>query len=344
MSADGSQWSPNGARPHVRRLPAGSRSLFLRVFLTNAAVLLIAAALLLLSPATVSSPPALDEITVLALGLGAMLIVNLFLMRRTFAPLNRVRDLMRRFDPLRPGQRLPVDSLDPEIFELTTTFNAMVERLEAERRESSGRALAAQERERRRLARELHDEIGQSLTGLLLLLESASRTASGDVRERIAEARQAARASLVDLRRIVERLRPEALDDLGLHSALVSLTDRVAEQSGLTVTRRLDPGLPPLDPDCELVIYRIAQESLTNVIRHAEATSAELRLERSPDGVRLSVTDDGIGLGDGPTEDASGIRGMRERALLVSASLTLDESPHGGAQVTLEVPLSQVRA
>jgi len=327
-------------RPHRGR----SRSLFLRVFLLNASVLLAAAALLLLSPATISSPPALDEVIALVAGIGAMLIVNFLLMQRTFGPLNMVRDLMQRFDPLRPGRRLPTDGLDREILELTTTFNEMAARLERERRQSSGRALAAQERERRRLAQELHDEIGQGLTGLLLLLESASRNASEDVRARLSEARHAARSSLDDLRRIVQRLRPEALDELGLQSALVALTDRVAEQSGITVERRLEPGLPDLDDNCELVIYRIAQESLTNVIRHAHASRADLLLERSRRGVRLRVTDDGRGLNGGAPEDTSGIRGMRERALLVSASLTVENAPGGGAQVTLDVPLDPAPA
>ena len=323
------------ARPQLGR----TRSLFLRVFLVNAVVLLAAAVLLLLSPATVSSPPALDEVVVLIAGLGVMLVVNLLLMQRTFAPLNTVRDLMRRFDPLQPGRRLPTEGLDPEILELTTSFNQMAERLERERRLSSGRALAAQEEERRRLAQELHDEIGQGLTGLLLLLESASRDASPEVRERLFEARHAARSSLDDLRRIVQRLRPEALDELGLQSALVALTDRVAEQSGITVGRTLEPGLPALDDDSELVIYRIAQESLTNVIRHAGASHADVRLERTPRGVRLRVSDDGRGLNGGAPEDSSGIRGMRERALLVSASLVVENGPGGGAQVTLDVPL-----
>lgn len=323
-------------RPQLGR----TRSLFLRVFLGNAIVLLVAAVLLLLSPATVSSPPALDEVVVLGAGLGVMLVVNLLLMQRTFAPLNTVRDLMRRFDPLQPGRRLPTEGLDPEILELTTTFNEMAERLERERRQSSGRALAAQEEERRRLAQELHDEIGQGLTGLLLLLESASRDASPQVRERLFEARHAARSSLDDLRRIVQRLRPEALDELGLQSALVALTDRVAEQSGITVDRRLEPGLPALDDDSELVIYRIAQESLTNVIRHAEASRAKVSLRREGEELVLRVADDGRGLEGDPGPDATGIAGMRERAVLVDGELALGKAAGGGTEVRFSVPLA----
>ena len=313
----------------------------MRVFATNATVLVIATALLLFTPATVSSPVVLSEVAVLVVGLIALMAVNLLLMRRTFAPLNRVRELMRRFDPLEPGPRLPVKGLDPEILDLTETFNEMAQRLELERRDSAGRALAAQERERHRLAQELHDEIGQSLTGLLLLLESAARTAPDDVRERLHEARHAARTGLEDLRRIVQELRPEALDELGLQSALVALADRVSEQSGLRVARVFESDVPALDPDGELVLYRVAQESLTNVVRHANASYAELRLARLPYAVRLQVVDDGRGLDGGAAPgNSSGIRGMRERALLVNGSLAVRPAQTGGVEVTLDVPLT----
>ena len=310
------------------------------MFLTNATVLVIATALLAFTPATVSSPASVGELSVLLGGVAALLVVNLVLMRRTFAPLNRVRELMGRFDPLQPGPRLPVAGLDSEILDLTEAFNDMAERLELERRQSAGRALEAQERERHRLAQELHDEIGQSLTGLLLLLESAARTASDDVRDRLQEARQAARAGLEDLRRIVQQLRPEALDELGLQSALVALCERVSEQSGVRVVRRFEPDVPPLDEDRELVLYRVAQESLTNVVRHAEATRAELHLECLPEAVRLRVRDNGRGLDGSDFAGSSGIRGMRERALLVNGNLSIRPGEATGVEVTLDVPLA----
>jgi two-component system sensor histidine kinase UhpB len=325
------------ARGH--RAPRPRLSLLRRVFLTNATVLVVATALLALTPATISSPVSVEELSVLLAGVAALLIVNLVLIRRTFAPLNRVRELMGRFDPLQPGPRLPVEGLDSEILDLTTAFNDMAERLELERRQSAGRALAAQERERHRLAQELHDEIGQSLTGLLLLLESAARTASDDVRDRLQEARQAARSGLEDLRRIVQELRPEALDELGLQSALAALCDRVSEQSGMRVVRELEPEVPPLDEDRELVLYRVAQESLTNVVRHASATCAELRLESLPGAVRLQVTDNGRGLNGPDVAGSSGIRGMRERALLVNGNLSIRSGSPTGVEVTLDVPL-----
>ena len=311
-------------------------SLFWRVFLTNAAVLLVGWGVLAFSPATLESPLALWEGAVGLAGLAVMLVVNLLLLRRVFAPLSRLTALMRRADPLRPGPRIPVYGEDAEVVELTQAFNEMLGRLERERRESAGRVLSAQEAERRRLARELHDEIGQRLTAVLLQLEHSSRRLPDGVARELSETRETARASLEELRRIVARLRPVALEDLGLVSAITELGDRLTAHSAVRVVRKLDPELPELSPDVELVIYRVAQEGLTNAARHARATTVELYLERSGRGVRLRVADDGRGL-DGARE-GGGIRGMRERALLIGARLEIGQSEQGGVEVRLNVP------
>ncbi len=320
--------------PPQRRL-----SLFWRVFLTNAAVLLVAWAVLAFSPARVESPlfaPA--EGAVGMAGLAVMLVVNLVLLRRVFSPLSRLTALTRRVDPLRPGPRLPVYNDDPQVVELTEAFNDMLERLERERRESAGRALGAQEAERRRLARELHDEIGQRLTAVLLQLEHTSRSMPSESAARLVEARETTRASLEEVRRVLGRLRPQPLEDLGLHSALTELGDRMVSESDLRVVRSLDPALPQLSPEAELAIYRVAQEGLTNAVRHAHASSVELHLERTADRVRLRVVDDGRGM-DGAVE-GGGIRGLRERALLIGARLELNPRPQGGLEVSLEIPVA----
>jgi signal transduction histidine kinase len=211
---------------------------------------------------------------------------------------------------------------------------------EAERRrmalESARSTLAGQEAERQRLARELHDEIGQTLTALLLQLGRAAKEASPDVVQRLGDAQEAARASIGEVQRIVRELRPEALEDLGLATALTVLANRVQEHTGLRIVRRLEHDLPALSRDEELVAYRVAQEALTNVVRHAEASRAELRLERTRDGVSLSVTDDGRGM-DGANA-GTGIRGMQERALLIGARLAIDSSESGGSEVRLTFP------
>ena len=324
--------------------PRGKPALFWRVFLTNAAILLAGWAVLAFSPASVKSPlDALEEAAAGIVGLTLMLVLNLVLLRRSFAPLRSLARLMSQFDPLRPGPRERVEAGVAEVTEITRAFNQMVERLERERRESAGKALAAQEGERRRLARELHDEIGQSLTGLLLQLEHLLRQAPPGLAEELLEAREAARKALEEVRRVARRIRPEALEDLGLRSALAHLVERVAGHSELRVARRIDSELPTLSPDAELVVYRVAQEGLTNAVRHANASWVELRVERREDGgIRLRVIDDGAGL-DGADEGA-GITGMRERALLIGADLAVRERPEGGVEVRLELSGEQPAA
>jgi two-component system sensor histidine kinase UhpB len=310
-------------------------SLLWRVFATNAAVLIVATLVLVLSPATVSFPVALTEVFVLAGGLTAMLALNLALLRRAFRPLTRLTRFMRGVDPLRPGGRADVGPADPEVAELTTAVNEMIERLETERRESARAALAAEERERARIARELHDEIGQALTAVMLQLERTGRQADEAVRADVATARESVRASLEEVREIARRLRPEALDDLGLASALAALTLDVSRRTGLRIERRIAPGLPALSPEEELVVYRVAQEGLTNVARHAGAERAWIALEGREGEVALEVRDDGHGFA--PLVEGAGLRGMRERALLVGADLAVDPGPGKGTVVRLKL-------
>jgi two-component system sensor histidine kinase UhpB len=169
------------------------------------------------------------------------------------------------------------------------------------------------------------------LTGVVLQLGRAARHVPDDAREGVLEAQETARASLEEVRRIARDLRPEALDDLGLASALRVLGERVAQQSGLTVEVHVQPSLE-FDEQAELVVYRVAQEALTNVARHARASRAEVRLERRS----LRVDDDGRGGAEG--EEGGGILGMRERAVLIGAGVRLGASPLGGTRVTLELP------
>jgi len=310
-------------------------SLLWRVFLSNAAVLVVATLLLALSPATVSFPVAITEAVVLGVGLAAMLALNFALLRRALSPLDELRSFMREADLLRPGVRAPMSHVAPELRAVTSTFNEMVERLETERRVSAARALAAQENERLRISRELHDEIGQKLTAVLLKLDDLARAdGPGDVDH----AREGVRVSLDEMRTIARRLRPEALDDLGLTSALTALTNSLRRSGGVTVERRIDVSPPPLDRDVELVIYRVAQEALTNVVRHSNCTEALLQLRDACEAVELAVSDRGDGFDPERAMEGAGIRGMRERALLVGAELELKSAVGAGTTVTLRVP------
>ena len=314
-----------------------SLPLFWRVFGTNAAVLTLAFLGLVFAPVTVSVPPAAIELIVLAAGLVCLLAINLALLRPAFRPLNELVETMRGHDPLSPGKRVTVDG-GPAIAALAQTFNEMLDRLESERRDSARQALLVQERERQRIARELHDEVGQTLTGVMLQVEGLAGKIPEELREQLDELRETAREGTEEVRRIARRLRPEALEDFGLQSALAALATAIGEQARLRIERRLDDG-PPLSEEHELVIYRIAQEALTNVARHADATEVQFRLQRTDGHVILTVRDDGRGLPTGVLRASHGIRGMRERAMLIGAQLTITGPPTGGTEVRLSIPL-----
>jgi two-component system sensor histidine kinase UhpB len=308
---------------HFSRLP-----LLWRVFAINAVLLVVATLLLALTPVTIHEPIALVEGLDLAVGLVVMLAANLLLLRHTLRPVDRLVARMRKIDLLQPGQRIPAQG-GVEVAELTRTFNEMLDRLETERRESGQRALRAQEAERRRIASGLHDEVGQVLTGVLLRLDDD-------------ETKQAVRQALEEVRRIARELRPEMLEQLGLVSALTELSRKFAESSGVEVERHFAGDLPALSDDAELAVYRVAQESLTNIARHADASRVEIALQPGADSVVLRVVDDGRGI---PVPDAlnghGGLRGMRERALLVGGALAIKRGSTGGVEVRLEVPAEE---
>jgi len=315
-------------------------SLFWKVFAVNAVVVTTAGLALALTPATVSSPITLREAATLVAGVSAVLIVNLALMRRAFAPLSRLTAAMANIDPLQPGLRL-VEHGDPELGTLTTAFNVMADRLESERRESSARLLSAQEDERRRIAAELHDEVGQHLTALLLTLDRFAIQAPDELAREAQTARELARSSLEQLRTLVRGLRPPGLDELGLTAALTALTRQVGEHSGVGIQRRLDRVGMDIDPAVALVVYRVAQECLTNVARHAPDSHVTLTLTATHDHLILHICDTGPGIDATYPAEGAGIRFMRERALAVNAELQITSSPASGTNVTLTVATSR---
>ncbi|MPY34292.1 sensor histidine kinase [Streptomyces adustus] len=308
-------------------------SLFWRIFSLNATGLAVAAALLL-GPVTVSTPVLPREALVVAVGLAALLVGNAAVLRIGLAPLRRLGNAMATADLLRPGPRAPVAG-PAETAALITTYNTMLDRLERERATSAARALSAQERERRRVARELHDEVGQTLTAVLLQLKRVADRVPEELRAEVGQAQEATRAGLDEVRRIARRLRPGVLEELGLASALRALAAEFTTP-GVTVSHRVAGELPPLTEESELVLYRVAQEGLTNTVRHSGADQAEIRLHPVPDGVELLVRDNGTGLEEG--REGAGIRGMRERALLIGATLSLTPAPGRGTDIRLRVP------
>jgi len=273
----------------------------------------------------------------LAIGLA----VSLVLTRRRFAPLEKLIEEMEKVDLSRPGPTLP-PSIDgvaetEEVARIELAFLRMMRRLEAERRRAGSAALRAQEEERARIARDLHDEVNQSLTGLLLRLEAVREAAPPELEPELAETRALANQAMGELLSLARQLRPTALDDLGLAAAIGGQLEQV-ERSGLAAELRTEGNFSDLDNDVQLVVYRVAQEALTNASRHSEAQRIAVSLRQAGAGVDLEISDDGSGFAFEQSERGLGISGMRERALLIGAELTIESRPGDGTTVRLSVP------
>lgn len=322
-----------------RYVPLLYRVAGINVLLVIAAVTLT---ILVLAPEKISVVALDEEVIVVLAAVALVVLANVYLLRRVVGPLQAVTAFARRVDYATLGRRIPGAEPTSEAGELALTFNEMLERLEIERRDSTGRVLRAQEAERLRIAQELHDQVGQELTAVLLGLSRVSARVPSCLEEDVLAVQDTVRDSLEDVRRIALELRPEALDDLGLASALAVLADRFSEQLGLEVSERITPALPVLAPDIELVVYRVAQEALTNVARHSASSRADLTLDCDRDRLLLTVCDRGLGLPLGNTP-GTGMRGMRERAALIGASLEIhNRSREPGCEVRLEVPIPQI--
>ena len=208
-------------------------------------------------------------------------------------------------------------------------------------RDGMRKVVEAQELERKRLARELHDETGQALTSILLGLKSLEQALDSDEgREGVASLRDLVVSTLQDVRRLAVELRPSALDDFGLAPALERLVDTYGRQAAVPVHLEIRLGDERLPAEVETTLYRMVQEALTNVAKHADATSISILLTRTPSSVRLVVEDDGAGFEPGGARGGGlGLPGMRERVALVDGRLRI-ESAHGkGTTLVAEVPI-----
>ena len=283
------------------------------------------------------------QFLVLALGILLTLVVNMWLLRRRFDPLERLLATMERIDLSRPGRRVELDpalaSDSTDVQRLTAAFNNMLERLEGERRRSGELVLKAQEEERKRIARDLHDEVNQALTGILLRLEAAAQHAPPELRGEISETKQLANQAMDELLALARQLRPTALDDHGLAAALAAHVREYDRRGPARATFEVDSQLEELPQDVELVIYRVAQEALTNAARHSGARQIDVSLGRFDSTVVLEVCDDGCGFAFAEGERGLGVSGMRERALLVDGKLDIESSRGRGTVVRLEVPI-----
>ena len=319
------------------------RDLLTQVLVVN--LLLIAAAVIVTAIATNSEQGLLktpEAGLVLGGAVALTIIFNVILLQRRFRPLEELVDQMERADLSRPGANLseaPAAGGPQEVERLHQAFRRMLERLEAERRRTSSAALAAQEEERARVARDLHDEVNQSLTGLLLRLEAAREKAPPQLASELAETRGLANQAMQELLALARQLRPTALDDLGLNAALAGAVRELDRQSDVSAGFEASGELGDLPGDVQLVVYRVAQEALSNAARHSDAGAVSVRLARSNGSVELEVADDGRGFSFDQASRGLGIAGMRERALLVNGKVEITSRPGAGTRIRLSVPI-----
>jgi two-component system, NarL family, sensor histidine kinase UhpB len=276
---------------------------------------------------------------VLVAALMAMVLLNGWLLRRRFAPLDELINAMEGLDfgGRDTRERIPTANVE-EVVRLHQAFDRMLERLEAERARTATAVLQAQEGERARLARDLHDEANQALTGVLLRLEATAQHAPQQLRDELRETQAVATRAMGELVHLARELRPIALDDLGLGAALRTQVADFGRRAGLETTLDLPAsGLEDLDADEQLVVYRIVQEGLSNIAQHAGARTVHVDVERRGEGTVVRVADDGEGFTSDRVTAGLGLTGMRERAILAGGRLEVSSAPGAGTTVELRL-------
>jgi two-component system sensor histidine kinase UhpB len=284
-----------------------------------------------------------------SIGVFLSVLVNYRILKAAFEPLEnlervaeavRMGDFSARTDAAR--------FTDPQLERFGQSFNRALNVIEQDReqiRQLADRVIDAQEQERKRIARELHDDTAQLLFAQLLRVSALSSSPHPEVRETAEQIGEMMSEAMENVRRLGHELRPPALDDLGLRAALEDLSQRMSDQMGIPVTFETTEFRRRVEPAVELVLYRVAQEALTNTWKHAKATQVKGMVVRMDDGVKMVIEDDGVGfdanavgLGDGQGL-GMGLFGMEERVELVGGTLTIDGAIQSGTRVTAFIPL-----
>jgi two-component system, NarL family, sensor histidine kinase UhpB len=280
------------------------------------------------------------EFALLAMTIILVLLVNITMLRRRFSPLEQLIERIEAVDPAQPDGFEPpsADDAAEEVGRLAAAFNLLLERVEAERRRSGRLVLRAQEEERRRLARDLHDEVNQALTAILLRLEAASQSAPPELGDELQELKRLVNQAMGELLQLARHLRPTALDDHGLLPALATHVRRFAAQTGIQANLHTRGESAELAPDQEIAVYRVAQEALANVARHAGASKVDVQLETAGRAIELRVRDDGRGFVLDRRRRGLGLDGMAERARLVGGELEIASTPGTGTELLMRVP------
>jgi two-component system sensor histidine kinase UhpB len=323
-----------GLDPNMRKPPLATQILAVN------ALLILATGMAAIAAARLS----LDDVVgrrqalVLVAGILGAVLVNGVVLRRRFAPLEKLIDVMERIDLARPGVRADVPEADSEdVVRLVQAFNRMLSRVEDERSRTAAAVLQGQESERARVARDLHDECNQALTAVLLRLEAHVHHAPPELQEDLRETKRVAIQAMDELLRLARELRPAALDDHGLQAALRTQLERFTDQTGVPAVLRYYDDLTDLADHEQTVVYRVVQESLSNITRHAEATSVIVEVGRDHGRPIVRIVDDGVGFSGVERPDGIGLVGMRERARLARGRLEVQSVPGRGTVVELRL-------
>jgi two-component system, NarL family, sensor histidine kinase UhpB len=276
-------------------------------------------------------------------------VVNWLVLRATFQPLD---ELERTVDQVRQGnfsvRASKPDFGDPNIDALSQTMNGMldtVERYRAQLHSLSMQVVNAQEEERKRIARELHDDTAQVLTAQLLRLKTMEAVGQRLDPEGLGQLIDMTAEALEDVRHMAHELRPPSIDDLGLHASVESLTAQFRERFGIPIAYRIEGTKRRFPSGIEIAMYRIIQEALTNVAKHSQAKSASVAIGNDETSIWAEVHDQGVGF-DPLSVDRSdgsglGLFGMQERTTLFSGKLRIDSAPGRGTTVTVRMPLPE---
>jgi two-component system, NarL family, sensor histidine kinase UhpB len=266
------------------------------------------------------------------------LLLNILMLQRRFSPLEELIRQIEEIDPADPGAFEAPEQPVEEVERLAHAFGTLLERIEAERRRAGRLQIRAQEEERKRVARDLHDEVNQALTAILLRLEALTQIAPPRLRDELAETKSLANQAMEELLQLARQLRQTALDDHGFLPAIEEQLRRFKAQYGIDARLTTSGALDDLGSDQQLVMYRVTQEALNNIARHASASRVDVDISRQNGSIALAVSDDGEGFDYATEQRGLGLDGMAERARLVNGEFEVKSRPGRGTKLRLTVP------